>query len=134
MKLAKSMFIMIEFPYKEGGRTMTRITDIPTSRTANFIRFQRDPLGFLVDALPLGDVVSLRTSSFRPTYIINSPDFVQEILVHQEQGFRKGRSSDVLRRTIGDGLLLRRIRCTGIRRRRLCRYSIRKESWLTQRS
>ncbi|TFE25532.1 cytochrome P450 [Cohnella luojiensis] len=84
---------------------MTRVAGIPTSRMANFIRFQRDPLGFLVDALPMGDVVSLRTSSFRPTYVVNSPDFVQEILVHQEQHFRKGRSSDVLRRTIGDGLL-----------------------------
>ncbi|BBI31353.1 cytochrome P450 [Cohnella abietis] len=84
---------------------MTRVYGIPTSRTANFIKFQRDPLGFLVDALPMGDVVSLRTSSLRPTFVVNSPDFVQEILVHQEQHFRKGRSSNVLRRTIGDGLL-----------------------------
>ncbi|MCQ6561433.1 cytochrome P450 [Paenibacillus mendelii] len=84
---------------------MTRIADIPTSRTANFFRFQRDPLGFLLDALHMGDVVSLRTSSFRPTFIVNSPEFVQEILVHQEERFRKGRSSNVLRRTVGDGLL-----------------------------
>jgi cytochrome P450 len=84
---------------------VTRVSGIPTSRMANFIRFQRDPLGFLVDALPMGDVVSLRTSSFRPTFVVNSPDFIQEILVHQEQHFRKGRSSGVLRRTIGDGLL-----------------------------
>ncbi len=84
---------------------MTRVSGIPTSRIANFIKFQRDPLAFLIDSLPIGDVVSLRTSSFRPTYVVNSPDFVQEILVHQEQHFRKGRSSDVLRRTIGDGLL-----------------------------
>ncbi|MCD9020293.1 cytochrome P450 [Cohnella silvisoli] len=84
---------------------MTRVSGIPTSRAANFIKFQRDPLGFLVDALPMGDVVSLRTSSFRPTFVVNSPDFIQEILVHQEQHFRKGRSSGVLRRTIGDGLL-----------------------------
>ncbi|QHT58800.1 cytochrome P450 [Paenibacillus lycopersici] len=84
---------------------MTRIVDIPSSRVSNFFRFQRDPLGFLVDAFPLGDVVSLRTSSFQPTYIINSPDFVQEILVLQEDKLRKGRSAGVLRRTIGDGLL-----------------------------
>ncbi|WP_274654799.1 cytochrome P450 [Paenibacillus humicola] len=84
---------------------MTRIVEIPTSRVSNFFRFRRDPLGFLVDALPLGDVVSLRTSSFRPTFIVNSPDFVQELLVHQEDKLRKGRSSRVLRRTIGDGLL-----------------------------
>ncbi|QHW32067.1 cytochrome P450 [Paenibacillus rhizovicinus] len=84
---------------------MTRIVDIPSSRVSNFFRFQRDPLGFLVDARPLGDVVSLRTSSFQPTYIINAPDFVQELLVHQEDKLRKGRSAGVLRRTIGDGLL-----------------------------
>ncbi|UVI30104.1 cytochrome P450 [Paenibacillus spongiae] len=84
---------------------MTRIAGIPTSRTANFFRFQRDPLGFLLDTLHMGDVVSLRTSSFRPTFIVNSPEFVQEILVNQEESFRKGRSSNVLRRTIGDGLL-----------------------------
>lgn len=84
---------------------MTRVVDIPTSRTANFFSFQRDPLGFLLDALPIGDVVSLRTSSFQPTFIVNSPDFVQEILVHQDRLFRKGRSSGVLRRTVGDGLL-----------------------------
>lgn len=84
---------------------MTRVADISTSRTSNFFRFRRDPLGFLVDALPLGDVVSLRTSAFQPTFIVNSPDFVQEILVSQERAFRKGRSSDVLRRTVGDGLL-----------------------------
>ncbi|NBD27152.1 cytochrome P450 [Paenibacillus glycinis] len=84
---------------------MTRVVDIPSSRMSNFFRFQRDPLGFLVDARPLGDVVSLRTSSFRPTFIVNAPDFVQELLVHQEDKLRKGRSAGVLRRTIGDGLL-----------------------------
>jgi len=84
---------------------MTRVVDIPTSRTANFFDFQRDPLGFLVKTMPMGDVVSLRTSSFQPTFIVNSPEFVQEILVHRERHFRKGRSSGVLRRTVGDGLL-----------------------------
>ncbi|GGD65740.1 cytochrome P450 [Paenibacillus nasutitermitis] len=84
---------------------MTRVVGIPSSRVANFFSFQRDPLQFLVDALPVGEMVSLRTSSLRPTFIVNSPAFIQEILVHQEERFRKGRSSNVLRRTIGDGLL-----------------------------
>ena len=69
---------------------MTRIALIPTSeRAANFFRFQRDPLGFLVDALHMGDVVSLRTSSLRPTFVVNSPAFIQEILVHQDSHFVK---------------------------------------------
>ncbi|WP_158602378.1 cytochrome P450 [Cohnella endophytica] len=84
---------------------LTRVVDIQKSRMANFLRFRKDPLGFLVDALPLGDVVSLRTSAFQPTYIVNSPDFIQELLVHEEENLRKGRSSSVLRRTVGDGLL-----------------------------
>jgi cytochrome P450 len=96
---------MMDAVFKQEELSMSRIIDIPTSRMANFFRFQRDPLGFLLDALPVGDVVSLRTESYRPTFVINSPEFVQEILVHQEASFRKGRSSNVLRRTIGDGLL-----------------------------
>lgn len=84
---------------------MTRIVDIRTSRLSNFLAFQNDPLGFLVSLLKEGDVVSLRTSRKRPSYIVNSPEIVQEILVTKEASFRKGRSSNVLRRTIGDGLL-----------------------------
>ncbi|GIP39430.1 cytochrome P450 [Paenibacillus sp. J31TS4] len=83
----------------------TRIQGIHSPRLRNFIAFQRDPLQFLVDVLPEGDIVSLRTSAFRPTFIVNAPDFVQEILVAKDGWFRKGRSSAVLRRTVGDGLL-----------------------------
>ncbi|WP_240762104.1 cytochrome P450 [Paenibacillus thalictri] len=84
---------------------MSRVVGISTSRLHNFIAFQRDPLQFLVDVLGEGDIVSLRTSSFRPTFIVNAPDVIQEILVAKESYFRKGRSSEVLRRTVGDGLL-----------------------------
>nr|WP_275983774.1 cytochrome P450 [Paenibacillus hamazuiensis] len=59
----------------------------------------------MVEVLHDGDLVSLRTSKRRPTFIVNSPEFVQEILAGKDEFFRKGRSSDVLRRTIGDGLL-----------------------------
>lgn len=84
---------------------MSRIVDIRTSRVRNFIAFQRDPLGLLVEVLQEGDVVSLRSGEKRPSIIVNSPEFIHEILVGKEAYFRKGRSSDVLRRTIGDGLL-----------------------------
>ncbi|WP_141334986.1 cytochrome P450 [Paenibacillus sp. tmac-D7] len=84
---------------------MSRIVDIRTSRMRNFIAFQRDPLGLLVEVLQDGDVISLRSGEKRPSYIVNAPEFIHEILVAREAYFRKGRSSEVLRRTIGDGLL-----------------------------
>lgn len=59
---------------------------------------------FLMKMLQKGDIVSLSTG-FVPSYIVNSPSFVQEILVTKDAFFRKGRTSKVLTRTIGDGLL-----------------------------
>jgi cytochrome P450 len=84
---------------------MSQIVEIPTSRVQNFFAFQHDPLGFLVHAVPMGPVVSLKSGAFRPSYIVNDPSFIQEILVTKEASFRKGRAANVLRRTIGDGLL-----------------------------
>lgn len=84
---------------------MKRVVDIETSRIRNFIAFQRDPLGFLTEVLHAGEVISLRGGSKRPTFIVHSPEFIHEILVAQEGAFKKGRSAEVLRRTIGDGLL-----------------------------
>jgi cytochrome P450 len=83
---------------------MSRVTDIPTSRLRNFIDFHKDPISFLVRMLQLGDVVSLRTG-FKPSYVVNSHEFVQEVLVTKDSFFRKGRTNEVLRRTIGEGLL-----------------------------
>ena len=83
---------------------MSRVTDIPSSRLQNYIDFQKDPISFLVRMRSLGDVVSLRTGA-KPAYVINSHEFVQEILVSKDSFFRKGRTTGVLRRTIGDGLL-----------------------------
>lgn len=84
---------------------MSRVVGIATSRLKNYLDFLRSPLDFYVQLMPQGDVVSLRTDLFQASYIVNSPDFIQEILVTKEKYFRKGRTSHVLRRTIGDGLL-----------------------------
>lgn len=84
---------------------MRRVTDIALSRARTFLAFQRDPLRFLVDTLRMGEVISLRSGKKRPSYIVHSPAFIHEILVAHDASFRKGRSSDVLRRTIGEGLL-----------------------------
>lgn len=84
---------------------MSRIVEIASSRMKNFFQFQKDPLQFLVKLVDQGDVVSLRTSTIRPTFVVNAPDFIRSILIQHEDELKKGRSSKVLRRTIGDGLL-----------------------------
>jgi cytochrome P450 len=84
---------------------MSRIVQSPQSIIQNFLLFQKDTLSFLMHALPLGDVVFFKTGNLKPSYVIQSPDFIQEILVAKDDFFRKGRSTNVLRRTIGDGLL-----------------------------
>ncbi|WP_280770711.1 cytochrome P450 [Salipaludibacillus daqingensis] len=83
---------------------MSRTKTIKRSRIKNYFDFRRDPLSFFVRLLQKGDIVSLNTGLV-PSYIVNSPSFVQEILVTKDAFFRKGRTSKVLTRTIGDGLL-----------------------------
>ena len=78
---------------------------VRTSRLANFIAFQRNPLQFMLSLLYEGDVVALRTGLKTPSFVVNSPDFINEILVTKEHLFKKGRTSEILRRTVGDGLL-----------------------------
>lgn len=84
---------------------MSRIIVSPQSIVQNFLLFQRDTLQFLLHAMPLGEVVFFKTGNLKPSYVINSPAFIQEILVSKDASFQKGRASNVLRRTIGDGLL-----------------------------
>jgi cytochrome P450 len=84
---------------------VSRVTDIKSSGLQIFMAFQRDPLQFVLSLLYDGDMISLRGGSKRPSYVVNSPEFVQEILVSKDEGFVKGRTSSVLSRTIGDGLL-----------------------------
>jgi cytochrome P450 len=84
---------------------MSRVTEIGSSQFQIYRAFQNDPLGFVVGLLPDGEMISLRNGRKRPAYIVNSPEFVQEILVGKDAYFVKGRSSSVLSRTIGDGLL-----------------------------
>ncbi len=83
---------------------MSRVSNIKTSRIRNYIDFNKDVLSFLSRMVKEGEVVSLRTG-FKPSYIVNSPDFIQEILVNKDSFFRKGRTTAVLKWTIGEGLL-----------------------------
>lgn len=75
-----------------------------TERLSNYLDFRRDPIGFFIRMRSEGDLVPLNTGVI-PTFVVNSPRYLQEILVTRDTSFRKGRPSKVLSRTIGDGLL-----------------------------
>lgn len=87
------------------GSILSKIVEIEGARLKNFLHFQRDSLGFMTSVLHLGDIVSVRSSKRTPSYILNHPEAIREVLVSKEQSFRKGRSSRILRETVGQGIL-----------------------------
>ncbi|KEO84892.1 cytochrome P450 [Tumebacillus flagellatus] len=84
---------------------MTTFARMPGSRLQNYLWFQRDPLGFLLATRGFGEVVSLYNSRKRPSFVVHDPDVIQQILVTKEKSFVKGRSSAILGRTVGTGVL-----------------------------
>jgi cytochrome P450 len=99
------MLLLIAAKQSKEATTISRVTEIDKSRLQVFMAFQKDPLHLLESTLHDGDMVYLGNGRKRPAYIVNSPEFVHEILVSKDAFFVKGRSSSVLSRTIGDGLL-----------------------------
>lgn len=79
----------------------------PTARFpgALLLAFRRDPLGLLErTARRYGDVSMLRLGRTR-LYLLNHPDFVKDVLVHQHRGFHKGRGLELAKHLLGEGLL-----------------------------
>ncbi len=89
---------------KFGGCFMVTVQDIATPRLQNYLEFMRDPIAFFTRVQPIGDVISLKTG-ISPTFVVNSPEAIREILIRQDQSFIKGRTTTVLQRTVGEGLL-----------------------------
>lgn len=83
---------------------MVIVQDIDTPRLQNYLEFVRDPITFFMRVQPLGDVISLKTG-VSPTYVVNSPEAIREILIRQDRSFVKGRTTTVLQRTVGEGVL-----------------------------
>ncbi|CAM3916750.1 cytochrome P450 [Alkalicoccus chagannorensis] len=83
---------------------MSSVTELTTSRIENLLQFRRDPLAFFLRMQEEGGLVRLRTGK-APSYVLSDPDLIQEVLVTQGSSFRKGRTSEVLERTIGHGVL-----------------------------
>lgn len=68
--------------------------------------FQRDPLGFLIKAGQLGDVVRLRFV-FSPAYVVSHPDGVQRVLQEHHQNYNRDLPTyHLFRPFLGGGLIL----------------------------
>lgn len=73
----------------------------------NMNQFRRDPLGFLDEVAKMGDVVKIRFVVL-PTFVINHPDLIKDVLTGQGKKFRKAFNyrTPFMKRLFGKGLLL----------------------------
>lgn len=63
----------------------------------------RDPLGFLSEAYRAGELVSIRLGR-KSAFLVNGPDAIRRVLVHDAGLYDKGFQFDHLRVLIGDGV------------------------------
>ncbi|WP_308189951.1 cytochrome P450 [Nostoc sp. XA010] len=88
--------------------TLVSIPRIPPEPKGHFIighipEFQRDPIGFLSScARKYGDFVRLRFG-LQPVYLINHPDYIEEVLTNKSSHFQKPRIMQGI--LLGNGLL-----------------------------
>ncbi|MFZ1755232.1 MAG: cytochrome P450 [Caldilineaceae bacterium] len=69
------------------------------------LAFRRNPTGFLTDlARTYGDIVRFPLAG-QTAFLLNHPDFIQQVLVTEQENFTKGRALQQMRRVLGDGLL-----------------------------
>jgi cytochrome P450 len=87
----------------------TTKTNLPPSVKPNwigghFLKFRRNPIGFLTELSSLGDVTYFRMGS-QPAYLINHPDLVRDVLITNHAKFHKGRALQRSKKLLGEGLL-----------------------------
>ena len=70
----------------------------------HFIKFRRDPTGFLSEMAKLGDVTFMKLGG-KPAYFLNSPDLIRDLLVTNNSKFIKGRALQRSKKLLGEGLL-----------------------------
>ena len=69
------------------------------------LAFRRDPTGLLTElARTYGDIVQFRFGG-RTAFLLNHPDFIQQVLVTEHSNFSKGPTLHRMRRVLGNGLL-----------------------------
>ena len=85
-----------------------KLSKAPGPRTLKFLlnlpRFRRDPLGgFFQAALTYGDVVRYR--GIWESHQLSHPDHIQQVLQANVANYRKGRGYNILKLSLGEGLL-----------------------------
>jgi cytochrome P450 len=87
--------------------TPAKLPPGPSSKswTGTFKQYSRDPLGYLQKlSTEYGDIVTMRYYNLR-FYLVNHPDFIEEVLVTYNRKFIKGRVLRANKRLFGNGLL-----------------------------
>lgn len=71
----------------------------------NLLAFRRDPIGFFQNAArEYGDVVRFNLASLE-CYLLNKPEYIQDVLVTHHRNFVKGRGLERAKDFLGEGLL-----------------------------
>nr|MBA2494526.1 cytochrome P450 [Acidobacteriota bacterium] len=70
----------------------------------HFLKFRRDPTGFLANLAKLGDVTFVKLGG-KPAYFLNHPDLIRDLLVTNNAKFIKGRALQRSKKLLGEGLL-----------------------------
>ncbi|MGI8639947.1 MAG: cytochrome P450 [Pyrinomonadaceae bacterium] len=87
---------------------MTKKNQPPTVKAGifggHFLKFRRDPTGFLANLAKLGDVTFLKMGG-KPVYFLNHPDLIRDLLVTSNAKFIKGRALQRSKKLLGEGLL-----------------------------
>lgn len=83
--------------YPPGPRNLPVVGHLPA--------FRRDPIRFLERmAREFGDVAYFRLGP-QPVYLLNDPELIKEVLVNQQQNFKKSRVLQKAKTLLGEGLL-----------------------------
>ncbi len=68
--------------------------------------FRRDPLSFLQKAVrDYGDLVSFRRVGSQDIFLLNHPDYIQDVFVTHQRNFTKGREVERVKVFLGEGLM-----------------------------
>ena len=70
----------------------------------HFIKFRRDPTGFLTKLAEKGDVTFFKLGGY-PSYFLNHPDLIRDLLTTSHSKFIKGRALQRSKKLLGEGLL-----------------------------
>ena len=70
----------------------------------HFFKFRKRPTEFLQDLAKLGDVTYMRMYK-QPTYFLNHPDLIRDLLITSNNKFIKGRALQRAKSLLGEGLL-----------------------------